>query len=78
MSEEFSGEAAEFEIIDGNMHCKWKGSRPDLCIPLRVFRVNLARANKAVADYDARDAVVVPIRETGLRRPKRRAHAASD
>lgn len=52
MSDEFSGDPAEFEVVDGIMHCKWQGKRPDLCIPLRVFRVNLARASEAVAEYD--------------------------
>lgn len=59
MSGEFSGDPAEFEVVDGIMHCKWPGKRPDLCIPLRVFRVNLDRANRAVADYDQRSAEIV-------------------
>lgn len=72
VGEEFSGDPAEFEVIDGIMHCKWPGKRPDLCIPLRVFRINLATANKALAEHDAKCAEVVP-----LRRGRRRGHAAS-
>jgi hypothetical protein len=40
-------------------------SRPDgtrRAIPLHVFRMDVARAIQALADYDARKAEVVPIR----------------
>jgi hypothetical protein len=52
MAEEFSGEPADFEIADGIVYCKWNGKRPDLCIPLRVFRANLERASRVVAEHD--------------------------
>lgn len=61
-TDEFSGEPAEFEVVDGIMHCRWPGKRPDLCIPLRIFRINLERANRAVAEHDVRHAEVIPIR----------------
>lgn len=65
MLDEFVGDAAEFEVIDGIMHCKWSGKRPELCIPLRVFRINLVRAEKAVREYDAKRAEVVQMRDRG-------------
>jgi len=67
---EFVEEPFEVEIKNGNVIL----TRPDgtrRAMPLNVFRIDLERGVRAVAEYDARRANVVPIRR------KKRGHAAS-
>lgn len=61
----FIGEPLDFEIRDEIMHC----SKSDwaIAIPLRTFRTNMRRAQKAIDEYEARKAEVVP-----MRRPPRK------
>jgi hypothetical protein len=68
---EFVEESCEIEIKDGNVIMRWpNGERRS--IPLRVFRITHARAEKALRAYDARKGEVVPIK-----RGRRGGHAAS-
>ena len=61
MLDEFTGEPAEFEVVDGVMRCSWQGRRPDLCIPIEIFRLNLKRANRAMDEWmERKDGKVVP------------------
>ena len=49
------------KIVDGIALLEWPdGSRRG--IPLRVFRIEHARAGQALAEYDARQGEVIPIR----------------
>lgn len=58
----------EYEIRDGLVYFStddWAG-----CMPLRIFRLAMARAAKVLADYDARSADVVEMQG------RQRSHAA--
>jgi hypothetical protein len=58
----------DYEIRDGLVYFStddWAG-----CMPLRIFRLAMARAAKVLAEHDAGSAEVMPFR-------RRRGHAAS-
>lgn len=52
----FLDEIPTYEIRDGNMHIIADGFA--LTMPLRKFRLGMARAAKALAEYDQRGEVV--------------------
>jgi hypothetical protein len=54
-------EPCSFEVKRGVVITSWP-SGEKLAFPLDVFRIQLARATKAVAEHDARLAEVVPMR----------------
>lgn len=57
----FVEEAFDIAIKDGCVIIGWPGGERR-SIPLRVFRMSHARADKALREYDARSADVVPIK----------------
>jgi len=65
---EFERGAFEVSIEDGVITFTWPGGY-QRGMPLRVGRICHARMETALAEYDARQAVVVPIKP-------RRGHAA--
>lgn len=61
---DFIEEPFTVEIKDGNAILTWPdGAKRS--VPLRVFRMEHARAGKILAEHDARKAEVVPIRRKG-------------
>lgn len=64
MRTEFVDEAATVDIRDRIVYFSWPdGSR--MGMPLRACRVGAARLQKALQDYDARKAEVIPMRKRG-------------
>ncbi len=58
---EFVEEPFEVSIRDGIAILKWPdGNKRG--VPLRVFRIQTARCIKVLADYDAKRAVVLPLK----------------
>lgn len=55
----FVGRCPDYEIIEGNMHISM-GSW-GVCMPLRVFKQGMARAQRVIAEYEAKRAEVVPM-----------------
>lgn len=56
----FVDRVPEYAITDGVVCCDV--GEIAIHIPLRIFRMGMARADKALAEYDARLAKVVPIK----------------
>lgn len=65
----FVGEVPEYTVIDGIVHAVI--GEEEWCFPLRAFRMALAKAQRTLAEHDARCATVTPIKRRG------RDHAAS-
>ena len=59
----------QFEIRDGLVHIEFGGDQQPICMPIRTFRMAVARATKLLAEHDAAGHVV-PMRKRG-------GHAAS-
>ena len=52
----------EYRIADGLMHITIGGDYA-MCMPLRVFEQGMARAQGVIAEYYARKAIVLPLRQ---------------
>lgn len=64
----FVDKVPDYEIRDGNMHITaddWH-----IAMPLRLFRMGMARATRIIAEHESRKAEVLPLKS-------RRGHAAS-
>lgn len=64
--DEFMDEPFDVTIKEGNAICSWNGRDGRICIPLRVFRVDVERAKKALAEHDGRQAEIVRLQRGGM------------
>jgi hypothetical protein len=59
-SDEFVDEPADFEIREGVVIIRWPNKSGRMCIPLRVFRINMAKATDVLNEHDRRAVLRFP------------------
>ena len=63
MAVNFLDEVPSYEVREGIMYVT--AGEFALAMPLRKFRLGMAKAERAIAEYDSRRAEVVPMRRKG-------------